>query len=112
MLEVKSISKSYKNNNQVLQEVSFIVPAKEVCCLLEKNGAGKSTIINICAGIIKPDKGGILIDGQPLRKEISLNEQQIGVNQSPPKPSPSYGKEFPSDPVFVENENRKQPECQ
>lgn len=63
-LVVTNIDKSYAGV-QVLHSVSFSVPAGEVVGLIGENGAGKSTISSIIAGIVQPDSGMMTIDGAP-----------------------------------------------
>ena len=61
-LTVTNIDKSYAGV-QVLHSVSFSVPAGEVVGLIGENGAGKSTISSIIAGVVQPDSGKMTIDG-------------------------------------------------
>jgi ABC-type uncharacterized transport system ATPase subunit len=47
--------------------VTFDIPAGKVLGLLGENGAGKTTAMNVLAGLYLPDRGRILADGAPLR---------------------------------------------
>lgn len=60
MIEIKNITKSYKNN-VVLQNFSLSVKKGEKIAILGKSGAGKSTILKLICGILKPDSGEINI---------------------------------------------------
>ena len=62
VLEVRALDKSF-GGVQAVRSVSFDVGAGEVLGLVGANGAGKSTIIRILAGVIKPDDGEIRLDG-------------------------------------------------
>ena len=62
-LTVTNIDKSYAGV-QVLHSVSFSVPAGEVVGLIGENGAGKSTISSIIAGVVQHDSGQMTIDGE------------------------------------------------
>ncbi len=64
-LEVRNISK-YFGNVIALNDISMTVRPGEVHCLLGDNGAGKSTMIKVLSGVHKPDRGEILLDGQPV----------------------------------------------
>jgi simple sugar transport system ATP-binding protein len=57
----------YKSYGPVtaLSGVSLRVDAGKVSCLLGDNGAGKSTLIKILSGAMQPDRGTILVDGEP-----------------------------------------------
>jgi branched-chain amino acid transport system ATP-binding protein len=67
MLEVKGLSVGYKELLAV-QDVSFTVQKGEVVSLVGSNGAGKSTILRAIAGLLRPKKGEILLDNEPIHK--------------------------------------------
>ena len=67
MIQVKNISFSYAGN-QVLNNISFDVPAGECVGILGNNGAGKSTLITCLSKIQTPDTGEICIDNQNVMK--------------------------------------------
>ena len=48
-------------------EVSFEIPAGRVLGLVGENGAGKTTVMNVLAGLYMPDSGAVSISGMPLR---------------------------------------------
>ncbi|MBV8566732.1 MAG: sugar ABC transporter ATP-binding protein [Methylobacteriaceae bacterium] len=50
-----------------VDDVSFAVPRGSVHALLGENGAGKSTIVKLLAGLLMPDQGQFSIEGQPVR---------------------------------------------
>ena len=66
MIEAKGISFHYKNCPVVLQDVSFEVPDGSFTAILGNNGAGKSTLLKCMNGILKPDGGSLLLDGEDL----------------------------------------------
>lgn len=69
MLIFSSVSKNY-GAFQALKNVSFSVNKGEIAVLLGSNGAGKSTVIKIAAGIFKPSAGTVSVNGaDPLLKE-------------------------------------------
>jgi ABC-type nitrate/sulfonate/bicarbonate transport system ATPase subunit len=57
---------------EVLREVSFDVPAGQVVAILGPSGTGKSTLLNLAAGLIMPDRGRVVIMGQ------DVNGQDLG----------------------------------
>lgn len=65
MLEVKGLSVGYKGLMAV-QDVSFRVERGEVVSLIGSNGAGKSTILRTIAGLLRPQKGEILLEKEPI----------------------------------------------
>ena len=56
-----NISKKYQNQI-VLDDISFSLPRNGLIMIKGKSGCGKSTLLNIIFGIVKPDKGKILIN--------------------------------------------------
>jgi len=64
-LEVSGIRKQFPGV-VALDNVSLRLRAGEIHALLGENGAGKTTLMNIVYGLVSPDSGEILIDGQPV----------------------------------------------
>lgn len=71
ILELVNISKFY-GSVEALKDVSLRVNRNETLAILGPNGAGKTTLLKIMAGLIQPDKGLILYDGNPLAKNQIL----------------------------------------
>jgi len=57
-------SSRQKNILKVLDDVSFEVKKGEILGIIGKNGSGKSTLLRIIAGVYKPDKGSLKINGR------------------------------------------------
>ncbi|MEQ9575310.1 MAG: ATP-binding cassette domain-containing protein, partial [Rhodospirillales bacterium] len=64
-LWVEKIGKSFKGR-PVVRGVSFHVQRGEAVGLLGPNGAGKTTVFYMITGLIQPDYGSILLDGQEV----------------------------------------------
>ena len=64
-LEIKDISISFKNK-KVLENVSIDLYENELVCILGVSGAGKTTLFNIIAGLLKPDGGNVKMDGEDI----------------------------------------------
>ena len=65
MIEVKGLTKAY-DDFTALQDFHMSVPTGAIYGLVGPNGAGKSTTIRILTGIMRPDSGEVLFDGQPI----------------------------------------------
>jgi len=78
ILELKNISKSF-SGVEVLHNVSFELRPGEVHALLGENGAGKSTLVKIITGVHYPDKGEILLNGEPVHFSDARESRQAGI---------------------------------
>jgi simple sugar transport system ATP-binding protein len=65
LLEVRSVGKQFGSVIS-LQDVSTVVRAGQVTCVLGDNGAGKSTFIKILSGVHQPDSGSLAMDGEQV----------------------------------------------
>ncbi len=76
-LQVCNIKKRF-GRQQVLSDIHF--SAQSGCCIgiLGANGSGKSTLLSILAGILPPDGGSVLLDGEDLLKNTALRRQAVG----------------------------------
>lgn len=82
MLKVENLSMSY-GMIQAVKNVSFEVKQGEIVSLIGANGAGKTTILHGISGLIKPDQGRIVFEGQEITKETSPNIVKSGLVQVP-----------------------------
>ncbi|MDB5907226.1 MAG: transporter ATP-binding protein [Massilia sp.] len=65
MLELRELRKSY-GGRIVLDGVSHRFEAGEFVAIMGESGVGKSTLLNLIAGLDSPDSGQVLVDGQPM----------------------------------------------
>jgi NitT/TauT family transport system ATP-binding protein len=63
---IRGLSKRFSDAT-IYDNFDFDIPRGKLMSVFGPNGCGKSTLINIIAGLIVPDAGEILFDGQPLR---------------------------------------------
>lgn len=78
ILQVKDLSKSF-GENKVLHNISFELRRGEVHALMGENGAGKSTFMNILAGLLQPDEGTIELNGKKLDSFDPVQHQKAGI---------------------------------
>ena len=69
ILQCKSLCKSYKKGNMVINNLNLEIPSGKIVGLLGPNGCGKSTLIKMIAGILQPNSGEILVDNIPVGEE-------------------------------------------
>ena len=79
MIEFKNVSASYVAERAVLENVSFTIGKGEFVAFVGTNGAGKSTTMRLCNGLLKPTAGEVLVDGRPTT-ELKTSElaRQVG----------------------------------
>lgn len=82
---VEGISFGYREDQTVLREISFHVPAGLRVGIAGPTGAGKTTLVNLLARFHDPDTGRVLLDGADLRKYriADLRRQFAIVLQEP-----------------------------
>jgi lipopolysaccharide export system ATP-binding protein len=85
-LEVLKISKDY-GRKRVVDDVSFYVNQGEIVGLLGPNGAGKTTSFYAVVGMVKPDKGKVLLDKEDVTRLPMYRRAQKGIGYLAQDPS-------------------------
>jgi len=75
---MQGVSKRY-GGVRALQAADLLVEAGRVHAVLGENGAGKSTLIKIMAGVVAPDEGRMLLDGQAVTFESPAAANAAGI---------------------------------
>ena len=71
IIEIKDISKKY-SQKQVLSDINFVIKKNDKIYLSGENGVGKTTLLKIIAGIIRPNNGKVTFDGVLLNSDPKL----------------------------------------
>ena len=79
VLEVRNLTKRWRNDRLALDDVSFELRQGEILGLLGHNGAGKSTILGITLGMVRPDAGEVRIGGYSVQEQRAKALQSIGA---------------------------------
>jgi len=69
MLQLQHLCRNYRGI-PAIQDVTFQVAPGEIVGFLGPNGAGKSTTVKIITGMLRPDDGRVLFDGQDIAKDM------------------------------------------
>ena len=82
LLELDKV-KTYYGNIRALKGISIEVNEGEIVCLIGGNGAGKSTTLMTISGILTPQEGNIIFQGQSIISVRPDNIVQMGICQVP-----------------------------
>ncbi len=85
-IEAQNLIKIY-GDRSVVNDVSFYVDKGEVVCLLGPNGAGKTTTFYMIVGLIKPNKGKVLLNGEDISSMPMNVRAKMGIGYLPQEAS-------------------------
>ncbi|MEI6000440.1 ABC transporter ATP-binding protein [Paraburkholderia bengalensis] len=82
-LECRALSKTYDTKRIVLDQLDFALGKGEFIAIMGDSGVGKSTLLNLIAGLDRADSGDVLIDGMPISSldddaATRLRRQKLG----------------------------------
>ena len=81
-VEFRHVSLAF-DNLAVLRDLSFTLPAGSMTILLGASGSGKSVILKLILGLLKPDEGSILVNGAPIERmsehDLLRVRENIGI---------------------------------
>ena len=86
VVEIKDVSFSY-NGHTVIQNVNLTVRERNFIAMIGPNGGGKTTLLKLILGLLKPDRGSIRVMGRPAQKashHIGYVPQDIHLNRNFP----------------------------
>tara|TARA_B100001113_G_scaffold346522_1_gene337572 strand:- start:249 stop:962 length:714 start_codon:yes stop_codon:yes gene_type:complete len=86
MLKVREISKTIKEK-KILSQINFQVGKGDIYGLLGPNGAGKTTTFYIIAGLVKSDKGKVLLLDKDISNLPMHKRSKLGIKYLPQEPS-------------------------
>jgi len=69
MIDIRQVAMTYQSPDgevEALRELSFRMEDGEFVSIVGPSGCGKSTLLSLIAGLEKPDRGEILVDGEPV----------------------------------------------
>ena len=100
MIEIKNVTKKF-DKLTALKEVSATIEEGHVFGLIGTNGAGKSTCLRMMAGVLRPDEGSVLVDGQEIYENeemksrvFFISDDQYYLPNSTPKEMMEYYRIF------------------
>ena len=76
MIEIENLHKAF-NGDKVINGVSLRIKKGEILALIGGSGKGKSVLLRHLAGLLKPDQGRVLIDGEDISRLSSRNLMRL-----------------------------------
>jgi branched-chain amino acid transport system ATP-binding protein/neutral amino acid transport system ATP-binding protein len=83
VLAVEGIVAGYSAADEILKRVDFSLNEREIACVIGPNGAGKSTLLKAIAGLIKPSRGSIRLNGEAINGRAPREIARLGLAYVP-----------------------------
>lgn len=77
MIEIKNIVKNY-DNTAILNNVSMTFEEGKIYGIIGRNGSGKSVLLKVMSGFVKPESGEVIYDGVDINKE-EVFPKNVGI---------------------------------
>lgn len=88
--EVSHLSCGYKAGRPLIKDVTFSLGSRDICCILGRNGVGKSTMFKTLLGLLPPLGGSILLDGEDITgwsaEKLASHVAYVAQSHTPPFP--------------------------
>ena len=78
LFRMEGVSKRY-GGVRALEDAELVVHAGRIHAILGENGAGKSTLIKVMAGVVAPDQGRMMLDGQEVNFASPAEANKAGI---------------------------------
>ncbi|MFB2979205.1 urea ABC transporter ATP-binding subunit UrtE [Microseira sp. BLCC-F43] len=82
MLQVSDLN-VYYGESHILRDVDLSVPARQMVCLIGRNGVGKTTLLKTIMGLIKPRTGTISLTGESITDKSPDRRAKMGIGYVP-----------------------------
>lgn len=82
MIELKGLTKAF-GEIEAVKNVSVTIKEGAVFGLIGTNGAGKSTVLRMMAGVLQPDEGLVLVDNLPVYDNIHAKSKLFFIADEP-----------------------------
>lgn len=83
MIEIHNLTKSFDRKIKAVDNVSVTIKENTVFGLIGTNGAGKSTVLRMVSGVLKPDEGVVTVDNMPVYDNIEAKKQLFFIADEP-----------------------------
>lgn len=82
ILEIENLSKSFESKFEVVSDCTFNIQAGNICAIVGESGSGKTTLFRLIAGLERPDKGTIRINGALMSSDKfirDIKDRNVGL---------------------------------
>ena len=76
MVEIKNLSFK-RGNNRIFNDINISIPKGKITAIMGPSGTGKTTLLRLIAGQLKPDKGTIVVNGLDINKISNKNLYEL-----------------------------------
>src|SRR3989338_3847105 len=77
LIHLQGITRRFKENI-ILDDITLDIPEKAIFGIIGKSGCGKTTLLSVLVGFLKPNKGQVLFRGRDIQKVLYEVEQRFG----------------------------------
>lgn len=81
MIEIHNLTKTF-DKIKAVDEVSVTIKNNTVFGLIGTNGAGKSTVLRMISGVLKPDSGTVTVDNMPVYDNVEAKKKLFLLRMS------------------------------
>src|SRR5574340_86836 len=78
MIEIKELTKNF-NSHRVIDNLDFKIETGQTCVIIGRSGCGKSVLLKHIVGLLKPDRGKVLVS---MKEVAALNELELSALRS------------------------------
>ena len=82
MIEIHNLTKTFEKIKAV-DDVSVTIKDNTVFGLIGTNGAGKSTVLRMVSGVLKPDSGTVTVDNLPVYDNVEAKKRMFFIAEEP-----------------------------
>ncbi len=84
LIEIKNVFAGYDNRNTVLKDICFDIQERDFLGIIGPNGGGKTTLIKVILGLLKPSSGEIIYRDNNLKQKIGYMPQTNSIDKKFP----------------------------
>jgi ABC-type multidrug transport system fused ATPase/permease subunit len=77
-IKIKDLSFAYEKTNKIFDGFNVEIPRLSSVAFIGPTGCGKTTVVDILLGLLKPDSGKILVDGRDIEENLASWQKSIG----------------------------------